>query len=74
METARRWLVHHVGVEFVNRNKEVLEGGDFEVCGSRLLGTELGRGDSVASAVCGMWWARSERSGVVWWVGGANVR
>ena len=35
-------VVHHVEVEFVNMNKEVLEGGDFEVCGSRLLGTGWG--------------------------------
>ena len=78
--------MHHVGVEFVNMNKEVLEGGDFEVCGSRLLGTGWGGvtafrqwyvgcgGHGVRGAVLyGGWVERmlGERV-VIWWFGGGG--
>ena len=78
--------MHHVRVEFVNRNKEVLEGGDFEVCGSRLLGTGWGGvtafrqwyvgcgGHGVRGAVLyGGWVERMlGEKVVVWWFGGGG--
>ena len=41
----------------------------------KVVGDRVGRGDSVPSVVCEMWWTRSERSGervVIWWFGGGG--